>query len=299
MNSKLTLGHKLLQQKWPYSKENGQSGVSVSVNVTNEGPSAGFHSVLFFSFDESRAGVTPEEKRLRSYEKIWLNSGESKVVTIMLDIDSFRFVGPHSDKHYILQDGLGFRIGVGPSVDCRSDPNNNLCTDTITIRTEKDYVGACEAACDLWEDSGCHSMSMESCISRCYNIHRDPTASLNNDGWGWNYVSCLEAIVWENAFDARSDCGKMTTLCRDVFSTSNVDEFGTGSGSDAIVSTEIRPWALGLALFAGLFASTMIFFTMQGGCSSSDKDRTKTKRRDTTRSDIQFSAISTSEGEYA
>jgi hypothetical protein len=287
---------------------------------------------LFFSFDIWREGVTPEAKRLRAYSKIWLEPKESQTVEVHLPIDDFRFVGPHSDTHYVLQDGLTFRIGVGPDVDCRSDTdadkNNDgdgMCTDSISIQTEHDYVGACEAACNVWHGSGCSHSAMSNqpkCRSECYKVHSDPTSSLNNDGWGWNYVDCLEAIVFESNFDPQRDCAKLTTLCRNVLTTQGVDEFGNGMGSSDIVSNEIQPWTLGLALFAGVFASVAIMLAMNGGCDGrgnvgrverqspgpwgrkTDEQQYQQQQhrrhgRASSRGDIQFSAISTSEGEYA
>jgi Glycosyl hydrolase family 3 C-terminal domain/Fibronectin type III-like domain len=286
--SSVAVNKKALRQRW--TKENSdESALEVSVTVQNEGDMAGSHSILVFSFDESRS-VTPEYRRLRAFKKIWLKPGASQVVSVPIYLDDLRFVGPHDDTHYILQDGLVFRIGIGSSTDCRSDPNNSLCSEPITIHTEKDYVAACEAACDLWEDSGCHAMTADTCRSKCSGIHEDQTSSLNNDGWGWTYVSCLEAVILNDSFHPRSDCDKLQTLCRDVLSTSSVDEFGLGRGSGNFGSTEIQPWALALALFAGVFASAMILFAMNGGCSTRKIEHT---------SDVQFSAISTSEAEFS
>lgn len=266
-----------------------EDALVVSVNVKNAGTRSGAHTILFFTFDEFRAS-TPEYKRLRTYEKIWLEPGSSTQVTVSIPLEDLRFVGPHDDHHYILQDGLVFRVGIGSDADCRRDPDSDLCSAPISIQTEKDYVGACEAACSIWEESGCPDMTPVTCKRECSGIHQGTGTSLNNDGWGWTYVSCLESIVWDASFDPTADCRKLTSLCRDVLSTSGVDEYGAGHGSSNFAKTGIQPWALSLALFSGIFASAMIVYAMNGGCTSEKAEQG---------GDVQFAAISTSEVEHA
>jgi len=182
------------------------------------------------------------------------------------DIESLRFIGPHDDTHYIIQNQLKFRVGITSNADCRIDPTSNLCApNPVTIQTEKDYIGACEVACNLWKTSKCDiavfpSPTSANCRNACVSIHdideNDDSSAmysgsgsssgsgsgggggiggvkqLNNDGWGWTYVSCLESLIWNDQFDFDSniDCWKLRSFCRDVLSTPGYDEFGNGGG---------------------------------------------------------------------
>jgi len=157
-----------------------QDAVSVQVTVSNRGSVAGVETVLFFSFDKSRS-VTPEYKQLRAFEQVKLDPGESKIVSVSIPMEDFRYVGAHDDSHYIFQDGLSFQIGVGTHTDCRV--TDDLCTSTISLRLDSKYTGACEAACDLWSSSGCHDLKQSDCWDMCSSIHQDADLEMNNDGW--------------------------------------------------------------------------------------------------------------------
>lgn len=43
-----------------------------------------------------------------------------------------------------------------------------------------------------------------------------------------SYVDCLESLVRVDTFDSDTDCWKLTALCRDIFATPDMDEFGNG-----------------------------------------------------------------------
>lgn len=166
--------------------------LEVTVTVKNTGPMAGSETVMFFTFDESRS-TTPEYKKLRGYKKIWLDAGSWTKVSLSIPINDFRFIGPHDDTHYIFEDGLTFRVGVGgPDTDCRVEPTNVLCSIPVTIHTTEEYVGACEVSCDdLWSKSGCmkhYDMTIDKCWEMCTSIHQNVNNNnndlqMNNDGW--------------------------------------------------------------------------------------------------------------------
>ena len=167
------------------------SSLTVTVTVKNSGSYAGAETVLFFTFDDFRA-TSPEYKRLRGFEKVLLEPGSSTKVSITVPLEDLRFVGPHDETHYILQNGLSFRVGVGAHTDCRVNPDDSLCSSPVTIVTDSDYVGACEAACSLWSSSGCSGslgLSMDDCWDMCSSIHSDTSGDLgmNNDGWYVNF----------------------------------------------------------------------------------------------------------------
>jgi beta-glucosidase len=163
--------------------------INVSVRVKNAGSRAGSETVLFFTFDESRH-TTPEYKRLRRFEKIYLKPGEEKVVTATLSLadPDFLSVGPYDDSHLVIQNGMRFKVGVGADTDCR-DPNNDydpdpaspLCSEFVTIDTGDDYSSACDAACKVWSESGCagtYSLSPKTCWDMCKYSGQG-----NVDGW--------------------------------------------------------------------------------------------------------------------
>ena len=303
-------------------KKNDDDGkLTVTVRVTNEGGVAGAETVMFFAFDMFRS-TTPEFKRLKGYEKVWIEPGESKDVSITISLeDDLRFVGPHDDSHYILQDGLEFKVGIGSWSDCRSDnnsDNNNLCSDPVTIRTEKDYVGACEAACNLWRESGgdCATQAFSSkapyaaCRKACSSIHFDGIGDvqLNNDGWGWNYVKCLESILWSETFDSGTSCWKLTSFCRDVTQTPTMDEFGSGVGSKSNLASgeylggssknsetgdDPPPMATIVAMLCGFFAAGVMMHAIRGGFASGDvfARQNNTATRGGKYGNVEFSSI--------
>jgi len=90
---------------------------------------------------------------------------------------------------------------------------------------------------------------------------------------GYNYVQCLENVVWSNNFRAdTSQCWKMTTFCRNIMITPGMDElghgntpgafadFGGGGGVAAIV-------VLVMALIAGALSTFAIITALRGGFS--------------------------------
>lgn len=66
--------------------------IKVSVDVKNTGKVAGKESVLLFSSDLI-ASVVPDGRRLRAFDKVELQPGETKTVTFELKADDLSFVG--------------------------------------------------------------------------------------------------------------------------------------------------------------------------------------------------------------
>ena len=91
--------------------------LKVSVDVTNTGSRAGKEAVLFFSSDLV-ASLIPDVRRLRAFEKIELQPGETKTVCVEIPASSLAFVG--ADGKWRLEEG-DFRIscgGLGAPVHC-------------------------------------------------------------------------------------------------------------------------------------------------------------------------------------
>ena len=112
-NAKITqqwgFGHGLSYTSYQYSNlKVSQSDfrhgdiIKVSVDVKNTGKVAGKESVLLFSSDLI-ASMVPDGRRLRAFDKIELQPGETKTVTFDLNADNLAFVG--YDGKWVLEEG--------------------------------------------------------------------------------------------------------------------------------------------------------------------------------------------------
>ncbi|WP_300701415.1 glycoside hydrolase family 3 N-terminal domain-containing protein [Bacteroides sp.] len=99
---------------------NANDELTFAVDVKNTGNRVGKESVLLFSSDLV-ASLTPDNRRLRAFEKVELQPGETKTVTLKLKGSDLAFVG--YDGKWILEKG-DFRIQAGNQV------LNVVCTDT-------------------------------------------------------------------------------------------------------------------------------------------------------------------------
>lgn len=94
--------------------------IKVSVDVKNTGKVAGKESVLLFSSDLI-ASMVPDGRRLRAFDKVELQPGETKTMTFELKADDLAFVG--WDGKWRLEEG-DFKLMIADqSADIR-------CTDT-------------------------------------------------------------------------------------------------------------------------------------------------------------------------
>lgn len=95
--------------------------IKVSVDVKNTGKVAGKESVLLFSSDLI-ASMVPDGRRLRAFDKIELQPGETKTVTFNLNADDLAFVG--YDGKWVLEEG-DFKLMIADQ--------------TVNIHCEKTY----------------------------------------------------------------------------------------------------------------------------------------------------------------
>lgn len=86
--------------------------LTFTVDVKNTGNLAGKESVLLFSSDLV-ASLTPDNRRLRAFDKVELQPGETKTVTLKVKGSDLAFVG--YDGRWILEAG-DFRMQVGNQV---------------------------------------------------------------------------------------------------------------------------------------------------------------------------------------
>ena len=80
-----------------------------SVDVTNTGSRSGKEAVLLYSSDIV-ASIIPDVKRLRAFDKVCLEAGETKTVEFDVPADELSFVG--DDNRWRLEEG-DFRISCG------------------------------------------------------------------------------------------------------------------------------------------------------------------------------------------
>jgi beta-glucosidase len=281
-------GHGLSYTTFEYSGLTATSSMDrfdrnlhVSVTVTNTGTVAGAESVLFFTFDEYRR-TTPEYKRLRAFHKVFLQPNEEIIVNVTISADELRFVGPHDDHHFVTDPLMTFWVGVGSSTDCRSSSsdvtNDSLCVyfsednvgNSLESIDSSHYVGVCDSACSIWiNESPCasyFSLTFESCLSKCTSINEysNKASDMVRDGWGWDYVSCIESVTvgfQRSSFDPKSHCWKMTALCRDIFRTDKMDEYGMGPLDNSSIA--FPPLSYILALLAGLVSSLFFMYSLR------------------------------------
>ena len=83
--------------------------LTFTVDVANTGKRLGKETVMLFSSDLV-ASLTPENRRLRAFDKIELKPGEKKTVSLSIPASALAFVG--HDGHWTLEKG-DFRIQVG------------------------------------------------------------------------------------------------------------------------------------------------------------------------------------------
>ena len=127
MDVQWPFGYGLSYTTYEYSdlkcdKSNFKSGdvLNFKVTVKNTGDVAGKEPVLLYSSDLV-ASLMPDVKRLRAFDKIELQPGESKVVELSVPANDLAFVG--ADGKWRLEKG-DFRIAVGDQsvmIACTAD----------------------------------------------------------------------------------------------------------------------------------------------------------------------------------
>lgn len=84
--------------------------LKISVTVTNKGKRGGGHVVQLFTRDHY-ASITPSVKRLRGFQRIYLEAGEKKKVKFKLTAQDLAFVGV--DGEWVTETGT-FSVMIGP-----------------------------------------------------------------------------------------------------------------------------------------------------------------------------------------
>ena len=132
MDVQWPFGHGLSYTTFEYSNmavsaENFAAGdvLKVTVDVTNTGEVAGKESVLLFSSD-LYASSTPDVRRLRAFDKVLLQPGETKTVTFQLPATDLAFVNYYGQ--WTLEKGDFI-------LSCGSESVKVTCTETLLCST--------------------------------------------------------------------------------------------------------------------------------------------------------------------
>lgn len=86
-----------------------QESINISVTVTNTGSRQGKEVVHLFISDLIASGITPDVKRLRGFDKIMLNAGESKTVEFKISLKELAFINTGNKRQ--LEEG-DFKVQV-------------------------------------------------------------------------------------------------------------------------------------------------------------------------------------------
>jgi len=100
--------------------------LNVTIDVKNTGNRAGKESVLLYT-SELYASITPDTKRLRAFQKIDLQPGETRTVTFKLTPKDIAFI---NDVSQSVTEAGEFKIQIGNQVK-----NFNYETNIAPSRT--------------------------------------------------------------------------------------------------------------------------------------------------------------------
>ncbi|MGF1923982.1 MAG: glycoside hydrolase family 3 N-terminal domain-containing protein [Bacteroidia bacterium] len=109
-NPQYPFGHGLSYTTFSYSDiklssptlKKGET-LTISVDITNTGKIAGKEAVLLFISDLVASTISPDAKRLRGFEKIELQAGETKSVTFKIKPENLAYVNP--DQKWVTEEG--------------------------------------------------------------------------------------------------------------------------------------------------------------------------------------------------
>ena len=88
---------------------NADDSLNIYITVNNSGGEDGLEVVQVYVSDLF-ASITPDNKRLRAFDKIYIKSGESKKVSFSIPVKNFSFV--NKENKYVLESGE-FKVHVG------------------------------------------------------------------------------------------------------------------------------------------------------------------------------------------
>ncbi len=118
LNNLYEFGYGMSYTKYNYSNFqikndtlNVNDSLIASVNLTNDGKIDGFETVQIYSSDLV-ASISPDNKRLRAFKKVFVSAGETKNVKFKIPVADLAFV--NAKNEFIVEQG-NFSLSVGPS----------------------------------------------------------------------------------------------------------------------------------------------------------------------------------------
>ncbi len=99
--------------------------LTFSVDVTNTGSRKGKETVMLYTSDLVASRLVPDNRRLRAFEKVEIEPGQTRTVNLTIPASDLAYVGP--DGRWILEEG-DFRANIG-GLD-----------KTITCTASKEYT---------------------------------------------------------------------------------------------------------------------------------------------------------------
>ncbi|MDE6098880.1 MAG: glycoside hydrolase family 3 C-terminal domain-containing protein, partial [Muribaculaceae bacterium] len=84
--------------------------ITFSIDVTNTGDRKGKETVMLFTSDLVASRLVPDNRRLRAFDKVEIEPGRTKTVTLTIPASDLAYVGP--DGKWILEEG-DFKACIG------------------------------------------------------------------------------------------------------------------------------------------------------------------------------------------
>lgn len=139
MNPAIPFGYGLSYTEFAYSdlkvsrtELTDQDSLQVSVKIKNTGSCAGYEVVQLYISNKQKQRLHPE-KELKQFEKIYLQSGEERNISFILDKSDFQCYS-EKDRRWVVEEGK-YEILIG------SSSRDIHCTETIKITIVNQLVG--------------------------------------------------------------------------------------------------------------------------------------------------------------
>lgn len=84
--------------------------ITFTVDVTNTGDRKGKETVMLFTSDLVASRLVPDNRRLRAFDKVEIEPGQTRTVTLTIPASDLAYVGP--DGRWILEEG-DFKAKIG------------------------------------------------------------------------------------------------------------------------------------------------------------------------------------------
>ncbi|CAI5726853.1 unnamed protein product [Peronospora effusa] len=108
------------------------ASLEISVSVTNAGSMAGKETVMLFLIQPFRAISVPEAKQLKKFAKIYLQPGETRVVSFTLTREDWGVFNPQIGSGFLRVVEVGkYFIAMKPETDCNVYDESGATSDPL------------------------------------------------------------------------------------------------------------------------------------------------------------------------